>query len=199
VFLTNAVNKTAVAEAWYAIVGSGDVRHLWAGTRTEALRNPRSVGGYAAKYAAKRLQKEVPDGFTDVGRFWGVWGKPAITTETLVRGADAVSLVRTVRRAYLAKRKTWKCRRRFRDNGRAGFTGWDSGPVAAQSIRILTASRDGQILKLRQDTSGKWAGADRFGARRQRLFESENRPHLEIAPCNRTRRLTVIDERRSPG
>lgn len=26
------------------------------------------------KYAAKLVQKEVPDGFRDVGRFWGVYG-----------------------------------------------------------------------------------------------------------------------------
>lgn len=29
---------------------------------------------YATKYAAKIEQKQVPDSFRDVGRFWGVWG-----------------------------------------------------------------------------------------------------------------------------
>lgn len=146
VFLPNRVDKSAVALAWYSIVGSDDFRHLQAGTRTEALRNPEAIGAYAAKYAAKRLQKEVPDGCTDVGRFWGTWGKPAITTDSVLRGRDAVDVIRMVRRGYQAKRKTWKCRRRFRDNGRSGFTGWDSGDLAAQAVQVLTRSRGTEIL-----------------------------------------------------
>jgi hypothetical protein len=146
VFLPNRVDKAAVALAWYSIVGSNDFRHLQAGTRTEALRNPESVGAYAAKYAAKRLQKEVPEGYTDVGRFWGIWGKPEITTDSVLRGPYAVNVIRMVRRGYQAKRKTWQCRRRFRDNGRSGFTGWDSGALAAKALQVLTASEPKQIL-----------------------------------------------------
>jgi hypothetical protein len=146
VFLPNRVDKAAVALAWYSVVGSDDLRHLQAGTRTEALRNPEAVGAYAAKYAAKRLQKDVPEGYTDVGRFWGVWGKPEVTMDSVLRGSDAVNVIRMVRRGYQAKRKTWKCRRRFRDNGRSGFTGWDSGALAAQALQLLTTSGTAEIL-----------------------------------------------------
>lgn len=146
VFMPTEVPKAAVAEAWYSIVGSGDLRHLRAGTRTERLRNPEAAGAYAAKYASKSLQKEVPEEFQNVGRFWGTWGNPMIAETVVLRGNEAVSVVRTVRRGYESRRKEWNCRRRFRDNGRAGFTGWESGALAAHAVRRLTALGSHLIL-----------------------------------------------------
>ena len=146
IFLTGRVDKSAVATAWYAIVGSDDPRHLYAGTRTEALRNLDAAGAYAAKYAAKSLQKDVPDGFANVGRFWGMWGKPEICRTELIRGRQAASVVRIIRRGYQNRRKAWKCRRRFRDNGRSGFTGWETGQIAALALRHLTSCESDLIL-----------------------------------------------------
>lgn len=60
-----------VSTAWYRIVGSGDVRHLQAGTRTERIRKRDGARHYAVKYASKMRQKEVPEGYRNVGRFWG--------------------------------------------------------------------------------------------------------------------------------
>lgn len=60
-----------VSKKWYLIVGSGDSRHLRAGTRVEALRSKEGGKRYAVKYAMKMQQKRVPDGFMSVGRFWG--------------------------------------------------------------------------------------------------------------------------------
>jgi hypothetical protein len=162
VFLPHDIPKSDVAAAWYAIVGSGDVRHLRAGTRTERLRNPKAAGAYAAKYASKTLQKEVPEDFCEVGRFWGTWGNPSICQTTTLRGREAVSIVRTVRRGYESRRKGWRCRRRFRDNGRAGFTGWESGPLAAQALQRLTRWESGLILGLEREignANGKGRGA----------------------------------------
>jgi hypothetical protein len=65
------IDKDAVARRWYAAVGSGDEKHLRAGTRTERIRERRGGAHYAVKYAAKAEQKRVPAGFRDVGRFWG--------------------------------------------------------------------------------------------------------------------------------
>ena len=148
VFMPSEVPKNDVAAAWYEIVGSGDIRHLWAGTRTEALRNPQAAGAYAAKYASKTVQKDVPEGFLDVGRFWGTWGHARICEETVLPWREAVPLVRAVRRAYQGRRKAWKCAKRFRDNGVAGFTGWDSGAVAAEAIKRLTECQSGRILEI---------------------------------------------------
>lgn len=70
-----------IANAWYEIVGSGDPKHLeWhLGTLSgrpclEYMRKPHAASWYASKYAVKAEQKEVPENFRNVGRFWGHWG-----------------------------------------------------------------------------------------------------------------------------
>jgi hypothetical protein len=60
-----------IAKRWYDIVDSGDEKHLQAGTRTETLRSKEGGARYAVKYAQKMKQKKVPQGYEDVGRFWG--------------------------------------------------------------------------------------------------------------------------------
>lgn len=74
-FTTCFVPWSWVATTWYKIVGSENIYHLKAGTRTESLKKGR--GGtisYASKYAVKMEQKTVPEEFENVGRFWGVTG-----------------------------------------------------------------------------------------------------------------------------
>lgn len=74
-FSTDRYPKEWVAATWYRIVGSEDKRHLAAGTRIESFkRGKRGMCAYATKYAAKQVQKTVPEGFGWVGRFWGVSG-----------------------------------------------------------------------------------------------------------------------------
>lgn len=65
------VHYEDVARAWYQIVGSGDPNHLAAGTKVAKVRSKGGVASYMAKYVKKQGQKDVPDGYTDVGRFWG--------------------------------------------------------------------------------------------------------------------------------
>ena len=60
-----------VSQRWYDICGTGDTRHLAAGTRTERLRSPEGGAHYAVKYAQKMKQKHVPELYRNVGRFWG--------------------------------------------------------------------------------------------------------------------------------
>ena len=60
-----------VAFEWFMIVGSRDWEHLKTGTRTEKIREQEGGKRYAVKYGAKMKQKEVPEGFENVGRFWG--------------------------------------------------------------------------------------------------------------------------------
>jgi hypothetical protein len=64
-------DKKWVSKRWYDVVGSGDAKHLQAGTRTEKLRSKRGGNRYIVKYAGKMRQKKVPDGYEKVGRFWG--------------------------------------------------------------------------------------------------------------------------------
>ncbi len=60
-----------LSNRWYKIVKSGDDLHLLAGTRWENTRQTEGLRHYVVKYAAKTYQKEVPEGFWKVGRFWG--------------------------------------------------------------------------------------------------------------------------------
>jgi hypothetical protein len=57
------------ARAWYEVVGSGDERHLMAGTEVKRVRSWRGVMSYASKYLAKKTTENLPG---MVGRFWGV-------------------------------------------------------------------------------------------------------------------------------
>lgn len=63
-----------VSMAWADVVAHPDpmerMKHEAAGTRVERMRTGHF--GYAMAYASKPRQKIVPDGFQDVGRFWGL-------------------------------------------------------------------------------------------------------------------------------
>jgi hypothetical protein len=60
--------KIWISHLWYKIVGSGDSKHLRAGTRVESIR--KSVIRYFHDYLKKAEQKRVPEGYSNVGRFW---------------------------------------------------------------------------------------------------------------------------------
>lgn len=58
-----------LATAWYEVVGSGDEKHLKAGTQVKRVRSWRGVWSYASKYLAKMPETEIA---AAPGRFWGV-------------------------------------------------------------------------------------------------------------------------------
>jgi hypothetical protein len=64
--------RTWVSIAWYEIVGSEDALHLRAGTRVDRIADRKRFCLYIAKYISKSRQKDVPAGFENVGRFWGM-------------------------------------------------------------------------------------------------------------------------------
>lgn len=75
-FTTMAIEKDWLSSTWFRIVNSDDDKHLRAGTQIQAIRAGRGgVCAYAAKYAAKSNQKEVPKEYLNVGRFWGICGR----------------------------------------------------------------------------------------------------------------------------
>jgi hypothetical protein len=140
-FLTGEVAKEDVALAWYQIVGSGDHRHARAGIRIEALRELHAAGAYAAKYLKKQEQKEVPEAFQNVGRFWGLFGGLAVELVAQVDNGErldagtgevvpglAVPAARVMRGLVNARRRA-AGRPRFKDSGRQGFTGYGCGPA----------------------------------------------------------------------
>ena len=101
--------------AWYECVGSGDAKHLAAGTQVQAARNSRQVKAYASKlYAAK----DTDDGTIDEqGRAWGVlaeqflpWAEAVIR---LLSPGEAARALRVLRRYFKAA-----VRRRGRRRGK---------------------------------------------------------------------------------
>jgi len=83
-YLNRRFDKELCARAWYDVVGTEDPRHLAAGTRIELIRSGRwGTVAYAAKYASKLAQKEIPADFTNSGRFWGVYGSRRVKAATI--------------------------------------------------------------------------------------------------------------------
>lgn len=75
IFTTEFVDFKICAKLWFDIVNSGDSKHLKAGVRVEKLiKGRKGMICYAKKYAIKQSQKEVPEIYQNVGRFWGVHG-----------------------------------------------------------------------------------------------------------------------------
>lgn len=72
---TGYIDKGWLSHNWNAIACPGNGAHLKAGTRIEAFRAPKShLIRYVLKYAAKREQKNLPQGVDSAGRWWGVVG-----------------------------------------------------------------------------------------------------------------------------
>jgi hypothetical protein len=63
--------RKKVAKAWYRIVDSGDVKHLLACLNWDNARKKNGLAHYVAWYAGKAQQKQVPEDYQNVGRFWG--------------------------------------------------------------------------------------------------------------------------------
>ena len=71
IIVSEFVLKEEIAERWYRIVGSGDEKHLRAGTGISAIKSRGQLYGYLSTYIKKLDQKRPPEGFENVGRFCG--------------------------------------------------------------------------------------------------------------------------------
>lgn len=97
-----------IASTWYRIVGSGDPKHLSACTRTDVLRSSEGGARYAVKYALKMYQKQVPEAYQNVGRFWGCSRDAVPTPRSIVRCTE--------------------------DDIRGALQGWKWAPLAKQEL-----------------------------------------------------------------
>lgn len=81
---THFIDKQWLADSWYNIVRSNDENHRNYGTRIEQFKgNRQDIARYAGKYASKSEQKQVPEGFLKVGRFWGIIGNRTMAAVTV--------------------------------------------------------------------------------------------------------------------
>lgn len=68
------IDREWFASTWFRIVGSEDPKHYRVHLHEKQWQAVYSADGcerYVAKYAHKTFQKHVPEGFENVGRFWG--------------------------------------------------------------------------------------------------------------------------------
>lgn len=138
--LTNGgVRGRELSAWWYEIVGSGDEKHLRAGTGIERLWLKDGAARYASKYASKWEQKLVPAAFQGIGRMWGLFGgvKPHRYEIEGKLGGEVAAVHRVVRRLQVAlsrerlgKPPGARARRRYmRQSGRAGTEGFKDAGV----------------------------------------------------------------------
>jgi len=110
------------ARNWYEVVGSGDERHLRAGTAVDwseglrmmdANRAAAYFTGYSAgKQDAKSYQDEAPEGWCNdngsVGRWWGVMGMETVTAEARVTSDQIIQAKRLLRGVLAGQKRTRK-------------------------------------------------------------------------------------------
>lgn len=93
--------RAFVSAAWFEVVGSGDLRHLGAGT--QVIKLEYSPAAYFAGYlggtrTAKEYQHRVPEGFESVGRFWGLRNVSPEWNQLRLTEAEFFALRRLVRK-----------------------------------------------------------------------------------------------------
>jgi hypothetical protein len=135
VFGVPLLPKQWVSRVWFEIVGSGDPRHLLAGTQVARVRSWGGVVSYVAKYMGKEAFDK-----RAAGRVWGVMGRDKLPIEMLtihVTWAEFYRLRRVLRgwlRARLGRRVGW---------GRRPGSGLRVYLDSRVMIRLLTAMATG--------------------------------------------------------
>lgn len=109
VFGLKVLPKELLSRWWYEIVGSGDPKHLVAGTQVMRVRSRRGILWYASKYIAKTEQ--APE--LEAGRVWGIEGRgnlPVYVVRAVIDWEEFYK-VRRVLRGWLShklkRRVTW--------------------------------------------------------------------------------------------
>ncbi len=134
--------KEDLSRRWFEIVGSGDEKHLWAGTRIEFCgRSEQAMRYMASIYAAKKnQQKQVPEGYKNVGRFWTTSRSlvQPVRSEIELPNCVMVQKVRALRKLVLANLKKQYGKKVVPKNfRRASFRGFTVYHGSQPAIRLI--------------------------------------------------------------
>jgi len=131
--------------AWYEVVGSGDLRHLMAGTGVDLreaarMRDPRRVAVYFSGHSlksgdGKEYQHAVPELWTapgaGPGRFWGYWGLSVASAVVELDPRTFILVRRLLRRwAKASSRRTVMASGRLA----GGWVTANDGPALVSSV-----------------------------------------------------------------
>jgi len=92
----NRLDLQWLSQAWYSVVGSGDEKHLLAGTNVKYIRDRRLVLSYVSKYLAKGMKSPCDM----AGRVWGIW-KKSLLGIVIVEAQISVSWAIEIRQEML--------------------------------------------------------------------------------------------------
>lgn len=131
-----------VSKAWFETVGSGDPRHLEAGTQIKKIEDPQHDFGYLTTYLGKEYQKMVPKNFGNVGRFW--------SSNITLKEAQTITIkgdYKRLQQIYKVMQETYRKERlevwskksgkdySFKEREFPGFTAWASSEMMAEIIQ----------------------------------------------------------------
>jgi len=118
-----------IGEWWNKITKESETHLRWQ-TDQRAMIEWKMVSGkyLSGQYLSKQKQKQVPENFKNVGRFWGaslamspecerLWINEKHEENNIDKGA--ISTVRKITRRYEKELKKYGCKRRFRDSGKS--------------------------------------------------------------------------------
>ncbi|MHB8379776.1 MAG: rolling circle replication-associated protein [Acidimicrobiales bacterium] len=131
-----------VSKAWREVIGSGDERHLRAGTQVLEAdgSTPGRLIGYFAGYTAGKSKEEqhlAPPNWPGLGRFWGVWGIPRIEIGIEISEAEFIQLRRVL--ADLMVRRSGGRRRKFSRRSDGLWVGIENAPQLAARLAAWLA------------------------------------------------------------
>lgn len=110
VFNVERIDIDWLSRAWFEVVGSGDLRHLAAGTQVQRVQSWRGVLYYVGKYMAKTAAVSFA-----TGRVWGVIGGLPVVLVVIPVSLCQFYRLRRVLRGWLErrlKRRVWWSRGR---------------------------------------------------------------------------------------
>ncbi len=144
-----------LSREWYDVVGSGDIRHLRAGIRVDAVRgfdasDPARIASYLAGYLGpderlgdKEVQHRVPEGWCtasgSVGRWWSVRGVTRVRVEVRISRRQMIEVQRLLRSLYRSELRTRALKTGQQLSWRQFRARWLTGAEAGGSLIV----RDG--------------------------------------------------------
>jgi len=101
-----ALLRQGIAETWFRVVGSGDERHLRAGTQADYIDDSfGKIRSYVCKYVGKPTGSDLPQWATP-GRFWGIFCRknlPAATCSHVLLPRDTFLKLRRLVRKWMKR------------------------------------------------------------------------------------------------
>lgn len=142
--LTSDMDEATLSQAWSAAIERSSVR-----VYCEPIRSYQGSTCYLMK-ACDHPQHQVPEGYRNMGRYWGTRGPKAQAETLFVARGDAATLATLVRpvRGLERAEKRKQGRKPRRDNGVAGKTFYDCGGNAvAKALKTLSLNVENRTVR----------------------------------------------------